>query len=204
MRERLEELKTEQRNLNRTDFIWHYMLVSFSTMGNSRGYYGLIDNQANYREVTYDAIKMIEPEERLAHIQKILSKAKVRKADQKAPWVVENFNRIEKMGGLERVKESAFSSKGSRGKIHFLMQFAGIGNKYGRNIWMDVYHPDFHDHIAIDSRIENITEKMGYTFKTYEQHESFYIEIAHEANLEGWELDRLLYNYEKYFLNELG
>jgi thermostable 8-oxoguanine DNA glycosylase len=203
MRERLEELKVEQRNLNRPDFIWHYLLVSFSTMGNSRGYYGLIANQANYQEITYGVIKKLNPEDRLGHIQRVLLKAKVRMPDQKAKWLVENFNMIEKMGGLKKVKQAAFSSTGSRGKNHFLMQFAGIGDKYGRNIWMDVYHPDFRDHIAIDSRIKNITEKMGYYFRTYEQHEKFYLELALEANLEGWELDRLLYNYTEYFLEGL-
>ena len=69
---------------------------------------------------------------------------------------------MERMGGLERAKEKAFAQVGTKAKITFMKRFYGIGDKYARNVWMDVYHPDFHDSIAIDDRIKQITEAMGY------------------------------------------
>jgi hypothetical protein len=66
---------------------------------------------------------------------------------------------------------------------------------------MDVYHPDFHDAFAVDERM---TEALRYPFKTYAEHERFYQEIAREARLEGWEVDRLLYNDQGEFLALMG
>lgn len=34
------------------------------------------------------------------------------------------------------------------GKIAFMKRLAGVGDKYVRKIWMDVYHPDFFDHLS--------------------------------------------------------
>jgi N-glycosylase/DNA lyase len=75
--------------------------------------------------------------------------------------------------------------------------------EYARNIWMDIYHPDFRNTIAVDQRISRITEELGYRFKNYEEHERFYQEVAQEAGLEAWELDRLLYNHRDFFLDGL-
>jgi hypothetical protein len=69
---------------------------------------------------------------------------------------------------------------------------------------MDVYHPDFHDAIAVVERIKRITEALGYPYKTYAEHERCYQEVAREASLQGWEVDRLLYNYQGEFLALIG
>jgi len=54
----------------------------------------------------------------------------------------------------------------------------GIGEKYARNIMMDVYHEDFRDSIAIDSRILAISAKWGLRFKSFSDHEAFYLAVA--------------------------
>ena len=46
-------------------------------------------------------------------------------------------------------------------KIQFLKTFKGIGQKYARNMMMDVYDKDFRDSIAIDARIDGILDKLG-------------------------------------------
>jgi hypothetical protein len=40
--------------------------------------------------------------------------------------------------------------------------------------------------------------------KTYEDEEHIYQEIAKEASLQGWELDRLLYEYTDHFLADIS
>jgi hypothetical protein len=122
---------------------------------------------------------------------------------KKASYLNENFKIIEKMGGVEEARELAFSQKGMDAKIKFLKQFQGIGSKYARNIWMDIYHPDFYNNIAIDERIKKITKILGYEFKNYADHENFYLDIAKEAGLQGWELDRLLYQFNNEFVEAL-
>jgi hypothetical protein len=92
------------------------------------------------------------------------------------------------------------AQNGREGKVAFMQRFHGIGHKYARNIWMDVYHPDFRNAIAVDERIQRISESLGYLFKNNAEHERFYQEIAKEVGLEGWEGDRLLYNHRDEFL----
>jgi hypothetical protein len=43
-REELERHKEGHTGLARPDFIWHYLLQSFSTMGRASGWHGLIGN----------------------------------------------------------------------------------------------------------------------------------------------------------------
>jgi hypothetical protein len=64
---------------------------------------------------------------------------------------------------------------------------------------MDVYHPEFRDSIAIDARIKDISQILGISFQNYAQHEQFYLDAAHEAGLNGWELDRLMFHYLQEF-----
>lgn len=203
MQERLKNLKSEKIGAERADFIWHYLLQSFSTMGNSRGHAGLILNKSNYNQVTYDVVKQLTESQRLERFDTVLRKAGVRMPSQKAKWLSENYKMIENMGGLEKCNKLIFSQKGSEEKMRFLTGFSGIGEKYSRNIFMDIYDSDFHYRIAIDDRIKQITSELGYAFDNYIEHEKFYLSIAHESGLNGWELDRLLYNYKDYFLDKI-
>jgi hypothetical protein len=64
----------------------------------------------------------------------------------------------------------------------------------------DVYHEDFRNSIAIDARIKAVSETLGLSFSTYVEHEDFYLSVAKAAGLNGWELDRLIFNFKAEFL----
>ncbi|MEO6118920.1 MAG: hypothetical protein ABIP37_07595 [Methylotenera sp.] len=113
------------------------------------------------------------------------------------------FQLVLELGGLKAATDQLFSQQGKENKIAFLKKFPGIGPKYARNIMMDVYHEDFRNSIAIDVRINAITELLGLKFPDYEKHEQFYLEVAEEAGLNGWEVDRLLYNFRPIFERKL-
>lgn len=204
MRASLEKHKQGIKGLERPDFIWHFMLQSLATQGNSRGSDGIIRNQGNYLQITFKALSKLDAKGRINVLTKVMWAAKVRMPDKKAQWAATNFEIVSRMGGVAKAKQLALEQKGKKNKIGFMKQFAGIGDKYARNFWMDVYHPDFRDCVAIDDRIKKVTEAMGYSFDSYDEHERFYLDIATEAGLEGWELDRLLYNYRDYFLARLS
>jgi len=189
--------------LERPDFVWHILLQSFATWGTARGHEGLIGNQDNYRRVTFDALSRLEADERPLVLEEVFLAAKVRYAVMKARLMARNYDLVAKMGGPLEATRQAFSQDGKEAKITFMKRFYGIGPKYARNIWMDAYHPDFHDTIAVDLRIRKITKALGYSFKTYEEEERFYQEIAKEAGLQGWEVDRLLYEYNDHFLADI-
>src|SRR4051812_14081613 len=90
----LEQLKAERRELERPDFVWHYLLTSMSTQGNARGWLGLIDNQDNYQRVTFEALSALPPEERLGTLQATMQAAKVRMPNKKARAMDQNYEKI--------------------------------------------------------------------------------------------------------------
>lgn len=202
-REILDSLKNTSEILKRDDLIWHLLLCSMSTMWNSRWYKNLIENKENYNQVNYMALKGVNSEKRYAVLENTLKLAKVRMPLQKAKWLNNNYENIEKWGGALEVKKIAFSISWTEGKIKFLEQFEGIWAKYARNIWMDIYHPDFYQNIAIDERVKKITEALGLNFKNYNEHEAFYLDLAKKASMQWWELDRLLYQFNDLVLEKL-
>lgn len=198
MRSQLEFLKNRGvRDRERPDFVWRSLLQSFATWGNSRGWDGLIENQENYSEVTIDALSRLSAEDRVKRLRETLARAKVYRSGPKANYLSENFKIIQDTGGLAAAKKAATSQPDRAAKIAFMQRFKGIGPKYARNIWMDVYDSDFRDSIAVDERIKSISKKLGYSFEDhqYEDHDRFYQEIAREAVLEPWEVDRVLYHF---------
>jgi len=194
-RAELEELKASQSELARPDFIWHFLLQSFATMGRASGWSGLIGNKANYTRITYDALSALNSATRTTQTRAVCRLAGIRMPDKKAEYILGCFDRVTALGGIESAKATLLAQPGRAAKIAFLETFPGIGPKYARNIMMDVYHEDFRDSIALDVRIKAITEALGLSFTTYDEHEQFYLRVAQQAGLNGWELDRLLFNF---------
>lgn len=201
-RARLDELKAEYVRLQKDDFLWYHLLQSFATMGRSAGWHGLIGNKKNYSRVTYEALDILSPEAREAQVRETCRIAKIRMPDIKADYILGCYDAVRKMGGPLAAKNRLLSLLGRDAKIAFLKSFPGIGDKYSRNIMMDVYHEDFRDSIAVDVRIKNVSEAFGLIFSSYSTHESFYLSVAADAGLNGWELDRLMYNFQEEFIQE--
>ena len=202
--EKLQQLKDGYKELERPDFIWHYLLQSFSTMGRAAGLHGLIDNKENYSKVTFEALEKVDQSQREQIVQSTCRDARIRMPNLKAKFILSCFEYINELGGLEKATEQLHAASGREGKIKFLMTFPGIGPKYARNIMMDVYHEDFRDSIAIDVRIKAISSALGISFNNYAEHENFYVESAKLAGLNGWEMDRLLFNYRSEFESKIA
>ncbi len=117
---------------------------------------------------------------------------------------MKNFDLIQAIGGLRAAKDALLKAPGREAKIKFLDAFKGIGPKYARNIMMDVYHEDFRDSIALDSRIKGVSSALGLSFGSYEEEEQFYRGVARYAGLQAWELDRLIFNFRSEILTGLA
>lgn len=203
-RTKLETMKQGSEELSRPDFIWHYLLQSFATMGNAAGWHGLIGNSENYSRITYEVLEKLTPKKRENIVHKTCKAAKIRMPDRKAKYILGCYAHIQEIGGLSHANNALFEQNGRECKINYLMKFPGIGPKYARNIMMDVYHEDFRNSIAIDVRIKSISEKLGVSFNSYAEHENFYLSAAKIAGINGWELDRLLFNYRDEFMSEIA
>ena len=103
MTKKLRELKTKARaRAESPTFVWDSLVQSFATMGNSRGWAGLVENEENARRVSYEVVRALQPAKRVAHIDRVLRDAVVRMPAQKASLLVVNFHRIEGIGGLAK------------------------------------------------------------------------------------------------------
>jgi thermostable 8-oxoguanine DNA glycosylase len=188
----------------RSDFLWYELLVSYSTWGGSRGSEGLIEDEKRYQQVSYEELKKIDAkEDRINRLRQIMKDAKVRWFNKKAPMLAQCFEKIEAMGGLTVANTTLLNKKSAAEMMKFLKSFPGIGSKYASNIMMDCYHPLFRDRIALDSRVRSVSKELGLDFKNYSDHENFYLSVAKEAGIEGWELDRLIYGHTDDFLRFL-
>jgi hypothetical protein len=203
-RKELEEHKAGSRELARPDFLWHVLLQSFATMGRKSGWDGLIGNQQNYKRVTYGALAGLPPKIRQDQVRRVCRAAAVRMPEKKAGYILGCFEAVKHLGGPKAATTQLLKQPGRTGKIDFLKRFPGIGDKYARNIMMDVYHEDFRDSIALDVRIKAISDALGLSFPSYDEHEAFYLRVAKEARLNGWELDRLLFNFRPEVEARLG
>ncbi len=192
----------EKKELERADWLWHALLGAFAVMGSVRGVVLLRDPEY-YNRVKFDVVKNLSRAKLKRVLKDTLRLARVRFYNNKAAWLVEAFERIEREGGPAAAKKSLLSAAGRDAKIAFLTSFRGINDKNARNVMMNVCHADFDDSIAIDARIKSISKALGLSFKGYQQHEHLYLGVAHLAGLTGWELDRLMFGLTKEFTDAL-
>ena len=209
-------LKDELANMidvvttNKTDFFrepdhFDFLVQKILPRIIRRGRTGLISTESNYRRIAYDYVKReVNESERPEHFDRVLRDAKVRMPGKKAGWLVSNLDRIESCGGVTEANRIAFSIRGRTEKIRFMKAFDGIGDKYGRNIWMDIYDKDFYESVAVDERIKKFSKELDVSFSKYDDHEKFYLELAGKANLQGWELDRLMYHFSTEILEAIN
>ncbi|HXB67022.1 MAG TPA: hypothetical protein VNY05_02195 [Candidatus Acidoferrales bacterium] len=200
----IQKMKSEcAKKWAEPDFIWERLLGAAATLGNSRGA-KLVHDDKLHDPVRYPALLPLTEEKRRDVLTQQLSEAKVRMAVLKAKRLVANFARIKKDGGPDAVKRNLEDKAGREEKIVFMRTFHGIGPKYARDIMMDAYHPDFHNSIAFDVRLKKVAAALGMTFVNYESAEQFFLGAAARVGINGWELDRLLYNYTNDVLAAIG
>ena len=205
---RLAEMREQAEVLRqRVDVIWRLLLQSAATMGNSRGWKGLFGVSGDSMLstlVAFDAVSAIRQDLRVSYIEPILQTASVRMPRQKAERLAKNHTKISELGGLAATRKSAFDQPTRELKIAFMKRFDGIGDKYARNVWMDLCDSHFRDSIAFDERLKKIAVAMGARFERYEAAERYFVALASESGREPWEVDRLLYHFNDDALDAIA
>jgi endonuclease III len=189
--------------LKRPDFLWHELLVSYSTWGGISRNEDMVTDKNKNQQITYDELKNLSNEDRVNRLRQVMKDAKIHCYKKKAPMLARCFEKIEEMGGLEQANAMLLNKKCAAEMTEFLDDFPGIGPKYANNIMMDCYHPFFREKIALDARIRSVSNELGLNLKKYSDHEEFYLNIAEKAGIKGWELDRLIFEHRDEFLNAL-
>ncbi len=123
---RLGELKRSgRRDLRRSDFVWHILLQSAATLGNSRGWGGLIGNATNYNRVTFEHLARLNRKALDGHLSQVLANGKVRMPQSKARNLARSFDLVQALGGLRAAKAAALRMPGREAKIAFMKLFPG-------------------------------------------------------------------------------
>jgi hypothetical protein len=115
-KDRLDDLKSSERHMGRPDFLWHFLLQSFGTMGRAAGWAGL-SKPENYNRLKYEALGALPAAERTAVAERACRDGKVRMPSIKSGYIVGCFERIQKLGGPEAAKEQLFALRGRDAKI---------------------------------------------------------------------------------------
>jgi tetratricopeptide (TPR) repeat protein len=203
-REDLERMKEDSLMLIRQpDFLWQRLVKTFAMWGGAGGWDRLKADPENFGRLAYEALAGCPAAERNREIRKVLERAGIRFPNKKAGFLERCFLRIEEMGGPEEAGRLLMQQDGVEGKMRFLRCLPGIGPKFARNVMMGLYDSDFTDCIAVDARIRRISRCFGLRFTGYNEQERFYLRVAEEAGISGWELDRLMFNYTDEFLEAL-
>ena len=207
MKQRLKHLKRIAKDIRgRGDLLWLLLLQSLSTQGRSAGWTNLTANLEELKLVAYSQLCFLSEDEKKIRLERVLSTANVRYPKKKADLLAKNILKIQKLGGLAKANRDMLLQQGYDKKIKFIRSFHGIGEKYGRNIWMDIYDEDFRQSIAVDSRLNKVGVALGLWEKKCKgvDRETLLKNIAKEAGVDPWDLDRLLYTYTSYFLTEIS
>ena len=119
-----------------------------------------------------------------------------------SPALEDSFNSILEAGGPESVALHYDGLATVAERMKFWKSFRGIGEKYARNIPMDIGDPLFTQHIALDSRINQLIDKVvdAPAKSNYEARETFVLALGQDAGItNAWYLDRLLYKCHDRF-----
>lgn len=115
---------------------------------------------------------------------------------RKINYLLKIIKTISATGGLNKI----FSPEGQRNELlNTLTQFKGIGCKLARNIFMDLYHPEFrNESIPVDRNWEKVGEFLKEKWKNPCKDEIHILNwrkkyVSKKIIKEDWEFDRLVY-----------
>lgn len=201
----LEEKRVRAAELAaRDDVLWYLLLQSMSTLQSSAGHVHIFPgaDKEPLATITHEALSRLTTAGREKALRHAFSK--VRYGEIKAVRLAWNFDFIESMGGLHEATSAMRTLANIDAKKAWVRRFKGIGNKYARNFWMDIRDPHFADSIAVDSRLASVARILGMPSDDYEEQEAFFLRMARDAGITGWEADRLIYNFRTELLQEAG
>ena len=176
------------------DWPWNGLVLSAATRGGSARWDRNVKPRYE-RELSWVVLGGISDDERRQAFETV-----GRFWRRTAKWLELVYQHILNKGGPASIR-ATLAPMDAEAAIAFWKAFLGIGDKYARNIMMDIYDHRFrNERFAIDSRIKALLPGLGYRGRNlYVAQEMFLSSLASDVAIEGWELDRLLYKAGKQF-----
>lgn len=188
----------DQRLAHRPDWPWSGFIVSFATNGGSKRFEQKIAPRV--ADFAWERVVRMSPEERRAAAMDL---ANPRRRHIVVPAFEACFQRLLAAGGPPTIRTEYLSFDSADGRIRYLKSFLGIGDKYARNMAMDVCDPLVVDSFALDSRLRGIAGLVLRPMPGYRATEAWLRDVAGEVGIRPWYLDRLMYRDYNFILAEL-
>lgn len=208
LNQKWEKAKYER---DRPDFLWRGAVRAVMTVRGGR-FYERIEGDKTW---SFEELSSLSSPKRLARFRTM---AGVRSADQRnrrVDQLTANFERLCQDGILDREQSYLRELSGDHEKVSYFAarrfanrRLVGFGPKYSRNFWLDIADSEVsRERFAIDSRIQSVLaaiwqgldsddQKLSAVLsneKEYRKIERELFAIAHEAGVNAWEADRVLY-----------
>lgn len=190
MKAELDEIRAESVEWGKhLEWPWNGFILSWATYGGSKNWPSRIQPLYN-AEYSWEALSSVDEQTRLNRFS-VLGNPRYR--SKVAIWAPMVFDRLANPGGPVAARSHYFSLTTARERIAYVMSFSGFGEKYGRNIPMDIYDDLVRDNFALDHRLRTFLAACGYRDVTYARGEELLGELAAELSTDAWTLDRVIY-----------
>ena len=209
-----------RKDREHSEWIWRALVTSMATMGNSRGL-DVVKNNGFFanseqdgtlplpeNEYSYECLVKQEDKQIYDVLMKVFNKIKFGRL--KSEWLVKDIRIIQKHGGPSAISCKINGMKSAQERIDFMIGFHGIGQKYSRNIYMDVADDVVSNVAAIDIRLftilKHVDGSLTYPINKiiYNRAQGMVHELAKETKLDMWTVDRIMYNYYSDICSGLG
>lgn len=107
-----------------------------------------------------------------------------------------NFNPVNDYKTLQTLNDKSTIKK-------FWMRYKGVGIEYSKNIPMDEMSKEFINSIKIDARLNNLIKNTPYEKLSNKAKEGIFLDAGKQNGLNGWEVDRICYNFKSDIKNLL-
>jgi hypothetical protein len=119
-------------------------------------------------------------------------------------YIEASYQSIKSAGGPTAVHYKYSKLTDADACIAFFKEFQGIGEKYARNMPMDIHDHRVRNHFALDHRLKTILINITGRQLTYQDGEEVLRFIASTLNVDGWTFDRVLYRRYAQIMNDLS
>ena len=203
-RDRLTGLFEAGARLRRQDgWAWYVFVQSYGTNGGVRAWDAFLA-QGGADLISWDALFAGAPDDADAAAARLEALShrflSPRRASRTRPALLATFRRFHTVGGPGVVARTWMGHNRTETVLGWLKTFPMIGDKYARNMCMDVSHPLILDLIALDHRIHALCDLVegAPPYAPYRLREGWLRGIAGTLGVDCWHLDRLLFGrYEE-------
>lgn len=189
---------------------WYVLVQSYATNGGVARWNTFLEQANGAERIRWECLFADDPddidaaEDRLCALSEEF--AARRWLSRTRPALLTSLRRVHALGGPDAMALVWNTLPEAQALLCWLKTFPMIGDKYARNMCMDVAHPLIRDHVALDHRLNRICDRVAGAppSRSYAQREAWLRCLARDLDTDCWHLDRLLFRRYRDLKADLG